>query len=82
MLTIRWHHGDGGESVIQGDSVRYTDKQTLMVWKDGPTIPKMDGELTTGCAYVMNDRGATVAIYHMGGSVPPVKNVRPQSRKS
>lgn len=74
MLTIRWYSMSGSESIFQGSSVEKTPL-TLKVWKE--SIPALECELKDGTAYVMNDKGATVAVYNLGGESPhtsPEKN--------
>jgi hypothetical protein len=67
MLTIRWYSEDGSESIFQGSSVQRT-ATTLKVWKEA--LPALECELKEGTAYVMNDKGATVAVYNLGSSNP------------
>ena len=67
MLTIRWYSELGSESIFQGSSVERT-ATTLKVWKE--SVPALECELKEGTAYVMNDKGATVAVYNLGRSNP------------
>ena len=68
MLTIRWYSEGSGESIFQGSSVQRTPEGILKVWKE--TVPGLECELKEGTAYVMNDKGATVAVYNLGSSNP------------
>ena len=67
MLTIRWYSESGSESIFQGSSVERVGVH-LKVWKEA--VPALECELKEGTAYVMNDKGATVAVYNLGGSTP------------
>ena len=85
MLTIRWYAGKNGvggdtESIFEAESIAYSGSQkVLKIWKPGVKPPELDTMLIEGTAYVMNDSGATVAVYNMGDSVPPLPS-RPQNK--
>jgi hypothetical protein len=59
MLTIK-HVCDGREEVVPVVSVDYDADKNELVGASGPTHT-----FTTGIAYVMNERGQTVAIYNL-----------------
>lgn len=67
MLTIRWYSENGSECIFQGSSVERSGVH-LKVWKE--SVPSLECELKEGTAYIMNDKGATVAVYNLGDSTP------------
>lgn len=91
MLTVKHIDVMGGESVFPAKDVRYTPNKFTMtgVTADGRRTGKVcpDGQihidmedgsirhLIGGTIYVMNDKGATVAKYDMGGWAAPQASV-------
>jgi len=80
MLTVRYCDPDGGEIVFPVSSVHKSMRKT-----GSPTTPHADVtfdripgsgpgllQVSSGCVYVMNDHGKTVAKYDLGpyGDVP------------
>jgi hypothetical protein len=83
MFTIKHSTPMGNESLIETDEVSYTPNEKPLPHPDsrlGDTIgvlwykSKISDQLvpiSDGMTYVMNDKGATVAKYDLGGWAAP-----------
>jgi hypothetical protein len=86
MFTIKHISPRGNEALYAATEVSYThapgaerlgrlaSEPNGSVWFKSPTTDGLLAELQEGSVYVMNDKGATVAKYDLGGWPAPVGN--------
>lgn len=84
MLTVRYCDPDGGEIVFPVSSVSKTPRKVGTSTSEYADVnfDRLPGsgpgllQVSSGCVYVMNDHGKTVAKYDLGpyGDVPTMAN--------